>query len=56
MKFWLVTVFNIETNQEEQFKVAAPKSYTAAKIKKTFLEVHLEYQNICLKRIKKPAG
>ena len=51
-----MTVFNTETQREEEFRVAGDKSYRAPKIRKDLANVHPEYQNIRLKRIKKPDG
>jgi|TARA_Y100000310_G_scaffold158935_1_gene158362 hypothetical protein len=56
MKFWEVTAFDTEVQQEVQFRVAADVSYPAAKVKGILREVHSEYQNIRLKRIKKIPG
>jgi len=37
------------------FVISGPTTINAHKVKKTLLEVHPEYQDIYLKKIKKPA-
>jgi len=54
MKFWKVTVFNKETNLEESFLVQAP--YNRTRIIEILAEVHSEYENIRIKKTKKPEG
>ena len=56
MRFWHVSVFNTELNQQEHFRVAGPDVYSTAQVRKTLQEVHPEYQDIKFKRIKKPEG
>ena len=56
MKFWKVTVFNTVTNREELFEVAGPASYGARRVRGILQEVHPEYQDIHLRRRKKPSG
>ena len=54
MRFWRVTVFNKEKNLEESFLVQAP--YEGPKIIEILTEVHPEYENIRVKKTKKPPG
>ena len=56
MKFWEAKAYNKETEKEVVFHVAGDISYKTAKVKKALLEVHPEYENLRLKRIKKPEG
>tara|TARA_Y100000310_G_C20665967_1_gene807499 strand:+ start:199 stop:390 length:192 start_codon:yes stop_codon:yes gene_type:complete len=56
MRFWEVTVYNSESQLEEVLHVAGDNSYRAAKIRRDLKNVHPEYDNIRLKRIKKPVG
>ncbi len=54
MKFWRVTVFNKGKDLEESFLVQAP--YEGPKIIEILAEVHPEYENIRVKKTKKPPG
>ena len=54
MKFWNVEIFNKEKNREETFLVQAP--YEKDRIIEILKEVHPEYDNIRIKKTKKPAG
>jgi len=55
MRFWSVLVWNSETEEGESFRVAGASSNTAKTIKDTFRQVHPEWKNIRMRRVKKPA-
>ena len=55
MKYWQVSVYDYRRMKHLKFVVAGPDTTNARKVKSTLLEVHPEYQDISLKKIKKPS-
>jgi|MDSV01.2.fsa_nt_gb hypothetical protein len=55
MKYWSVSVYDSRQMKDLTFVISGPTTINAHKVKKTLLEVHPEYQDIYLKKIKKPA-
>ena len=55
MKYWQVSVYDSRAMKELKFVVAGPPTTTSKRVKNTLLEVHPEYQDIRLRKIKKPS-
>lgn len=54
MSFWVVSVFNTETQEEETLKVSGDKKHQSRDIKRILKEAHPEYSRMKAKRTKKP--
>ena len=54
MGFWVLTVYNESTKEEETLNVAADKRYKAKDVKRVLAEAHPEYTKMKAKRTKAP--
>ena len=53
MAMWRVRLINTSIGDEEVFRLSADKKLTAKSIRDALLEVHPEYKNIRLRRVKR---